>query len=381
LPYLTETQEAGTYDLLGAIQHLAANGGPGAFRQAVDLLRLRYGTSGARYEEYFTYALWRRDRGAAFLRDFLPFSRSGAFNSALYMPDRGLAIEVMDDKLQTEALLAAKGLPVTRTRALCAPAMDPSPLPGLQRLTSAAEVAAFLSEPGHLPVFGKPRAGKYAHGAAVFQDLAGPDRLRLMNGTVAPVAALAAEIVSDWRQGYLFQPFYQSEAGLRRHTGPAMASVRIVTLQTERGVEPWYAVIRLPAASAMHDGDAFDARVWGLVDLASGRILRLRNLRDPLTADITHCLDPDTPFLGYTLPHWTEAVQICLAGHACFPGHGIVGWDVFLTDEGALLNEANATPGHLYQVAAQRPLLNPDMRPAYERALAFARKHGGGTPV
>ena len=49
-----------------------------------------------------------------------------------------------------------------------------------------------------------------------------------------------------------------------------------------------------------------------------------------------------------------------------------------MTEAGPLLNEANVTHGHLYQVAAQRPLLNPELRPAYERARAFARLHGGG---
>ena len=78
------------------------------------------------------------------------------------------------------------------------------------------------------------------------------------------------------------------------------------------------------------------------------------------------------------MPDWDRAVDICRQAHDSFPGNGCIGWDVFLTEQGALLNEANGNPGHLYQVAAQRPLLNPDMRPGYDRALAFARRHGGG---
>ena len=81
------------------------------------------------------------------------------------------------------------------------------------------------------------------------------------------------------------------------------------------------------------------------------------------------------------MPDWARAVELCREAHTSFPGHGIIGWDVFLTDAGPILNEANASPGHVYQVAAQRPLLNPDLRPAYERARDFARKHGGGNPA
>lgn len=375
--YLTETAEAGKHDLIGAVQDLAAKGGPGVYRQALDLLRLSLGRQGVRPEEYFTYAIWRKDRGRAFLKGFLPNWRKRAFNESLKMPTRGLSDAILNDKIATEALLAGRGLPVSRTRALYA--TEPAPdLPGLRLLGSVGEISAYLSEPANLPVFGKPRADSLARGAAMIAGHAGPGVLRFLNGRLVPIAGLAAEIAADWSNGYLFQPHYQCEASLRPHVGAAMASVRIVTLWTDRGIEPWYAVIRLPARSAMHDGDADDLRIWGLVELDSGRIAKLRSLRDPLSPDLTHGNDPGLAFLGFTLPHWRAAVDHCRAGHESFPGHGIIGWDVFLTDNGALLNEANVNPGHVYQVAAQRPLLNPDLRPAYDRALAFARKHGGG---
>jgi hypothetical protein len=380
MSFLGETAAAGTYDIMGAINDLAAKGGPSPWRQALHLVGLAVAGKGVRPEEYFTYALWRKDRGPAFLKGFIPNRRMRAFNASLKMPARGLADAVMNDKLATEALLRSRGLPVSRTRAVWQPpgAAALPDLPGLAVLDTPAALAAFLGEARNLPTFGKPRADSFARGAAVIEGLADPGTVRFLTGTTAPIPALAAEIARDWGQGYLFQDFYQCASSIRSHTGQAMASVRIVTLWTDRGIEPWYAVIRLPAKTAMHDGDAFDLRIWGLVDVADGKIVKLRSLRDPLSADMTHGHDPERPFLGTTLPDWSRAVEVCREGHLCFPGHGIIGWDVFLTDDGALLNEANVTPGHVYQVAAQRPLLNPEMRPAYDRALAFARQHGGG---
>ncbi len=111
--YLAETSDAGAFDLLAAVQHLAAHGGPGGFRQVVDLVRLRFGQNGVKYEEYFTYALWRADRGKAFLKEFLPGTRTVAFNSALEMPGRGPSSDVINDKVRTEIILQARGLPVT----------------------------------------------------------------------------------------------------------------------------------------------------------------------------------------------------------------------------------------------------------------------------
>jgi hypothetical protein len=376
--YLGGTAKAGGYDIAGAIQALAAKGGPSALRQALALFWLGYGKRKVRPEEYFTYALWRKDRGKAFLDEFLPNRRITAFNGSLKMPARGVADEVINDKIATEAILIARGLPVTETRALYLGTSAPADLPSLRLLRTADDIVQFLSDPANLPVFGKPRADSFARGAAIIEPHPEPGKVRFLTGQTVPIPALAAEIVQDWAQGYMFQPFYQCAESLRRHVGPAMASVRIVTLLTDRGVEPWYAVIRLPAKTAMHDGDADDTRIWGLIDVASGKITKLRNLRDPQSPDLTHGNDPDAPLLGFQLPDWNRAVDICRQAHDSFPGNGCIGWDIFLTDKGALLNEANGNPGHLYQVAAQRPLLNPDMRPAYDRALAFARKHDGG---
>lgn len=380
--YLSATSEAGQFDVMRAIEGLVAKGGPGPLRQGVSLIRLQLGRHKVRPEEYFTYALWRKDRGRAFLRDFIANRRIKEFNASLNMPARGLAHEVVNDKVATEALLSARGLPVSQTLAAYAPDSAALPdLPYLRPLRSAADLAAFLSDPANLPVFGKPRADSFARGAAAISGLAEPGKLRFLTGELVPVGGLAAEIVQDWQQGYVFQPFYQCEASLRPHVGAAMASVRIVTLWTDRGIEPWYAVIRLPAKTAMHDGDAKDERIWGLIDIPSGEVVKLRILRDPQADDLRHGNDPDRPFLGFRMPDWARAVELCREAHTSFPGHGIIGWDVFLTDAGPILNEANASPGHVYQVAAQRPLLNPDLRPAYARARAFARQHGGGTPA
>ena len=347
-------------------------------RQKISLLGLTLGRYGIRPEKYFTYSLWRGDRGWDFVRDFISNWRTRAFNTSLMMPDRGVDTATLDDKLATEALLRTRGLPFCQNRAAYAPKGVAIPaIPDLRPLRSLADLQGFLADPANLPVFGKPRSDSFVRGAAMIAGLSEPGEVRFLTGRTVPIQGLAAEIAAGWPERYLFQPFYRSAPEVQAHVGAAMASLRILTLWTDRGVEPWYAVIRLPAKTAMHDGDADDERIWGLIDLASGKVAKLRSLRDPHAGDLTHGNDPQVPLLGVTLPHWAQAVDMCRTAHESFPGHGVIGWDVFLTDTGAILNEANGSPGHLYQVAAQRPLLNPDMRPTYERARAFARKHGG----
>lgn len=370
--YLSETKAAGPVDIPRLAAQVTAQGGPGGWGQLFGIIGLWLRFRGFRAEEYFTYGLWRRDLPRTFLKEFQTGGERTAFNDSLVMPERGHPKELLKDKVATETILRARGLPVTRTLAAFGPATDD---PDIRHLSDAADIAAWLTAPGNLPVFGKPRFDSYARGAAAI-TAADPatGTVRFLNGREAPAADLGAEIETDFARGYLFQPFYRCHAALRAHVGGAMASVRICTLLTDRGVEPWYAVIRVPAKKAMHDGDAFGTRIWGLIDCASGQVVKLANLRDPMAQAISHWMNPDEPFLGFTLPHWPQAMAACLEAHREFPGHGIIGWDVFLTDEGALLNEANDNPGHVYQVAAARGLRNPDLEPIYQRALAHTRR-------
>lgn len=369
--YLSGTDEAGKPNPAALMTRVIRQGGPGAWGQFWQLLRLRFGGAGTNLDEFYTYGLWRRPEGPKILRELLPHSKLKAFNAALRMPHYGPETEVLVDKLATEALLNANGFATSRTLAAYGPAPEGS---SAQVLRDAGAIRAYMSDPVNLPLFGKPRADSFARGAVAVVSVDDSRRtLTFLDGMVAPIAALADEIVADWATGYLFQPFYQTHPDLRRHIGQAMASLRIVTLLTDRGVEPYYAVLRIPAKTAMHDGDAVGRRVWGLVDLATGAVVKLRNLRDPLTPDLLHVLDPEVPLLGMVLPHWDEALASVLAAHRRFPGHGILGWDVFLTPDAALLNEVNANPGHVYQAAAARGIRNGDLEPLYARALAHTR--------
>ena len=371
MKYLSGTAAAARLNIAALSQRVTRQGGPGAYRQVLDTLLLRLRGTGINVEEYYSFGLWRKDLDPDFLAQFLPDIHRPAFNGALLMPGNGLAGDVIENKVATEVVLRRAGLPTTLTLA----AFTKQPVADhVVHLSDAAAIRRFLANPDIFPLFAKPQNDSHARGAVAMLCVA-PDgqTVTLLNGVQASVAALADEIVADWSDGYIFQPFYQCHASLRKHVGPAMASPRIVTLLTESGVEPYYAMLRVPSKTAMHDGDSVNPRVWGLIDPQSGKMEKLRTLRDPLSPDVTHWLDPTEPLVGFELPNWHQALAAARKAHESFPGHGILGWDVFLTDSGPLINEVNANPGHIYQVAAARGLKNPDLAPLYARALAFAQ--------
>ncbi len=376
MKYLNTATDALRASTAISMQRVVAQGGPGPYRQVMDLLRLRLRRIGFNAGEYYCFSLWRKGLTAEYREQILPDSKRTAFNKALMLKTDVDALTagtaIIEDKLTTETLMRSLDLPCTLTRAAFSPQ---KPVPDhVVHLKNGDEIASFLQKTPDLPLFGKPRSGSFANGAvSIVARAESATEITFLNGLSAPIESLASEITTDWLGGYLFQPFYQCQRDLRRITGKAMASVRIATLRTGRGIEPYYAVLRVPSQTAMHDGDTVNSRIWCVIDLASGAIIRARNPRDAVSPDVTHWLDPDTPLPGYVLPHWEQALANVLRAHEAFPAHGILGWDVFLTDDGALINEVNENPAHVYQAAAGHGMLTPELSALYARALAYAK--------
>ena len=77
------------------------------------------------------------------------------------------------------------------------------------------------------------------------------------------------------------------------------------------------------------------------------------------------------------VPGMAGAVDLAVAGHALFPRLGIVGWDIFVTAEGPLLNEANATPFPLLQGVTAVGQRTGAAGETYRKALSAARARRG----
>lgn len=354
--FLTSAEEAKKTDLPVLVDYAIRYGGPGPWGLSARTIGLRLRGIRLRPQEYLTYALYRPGVTLAYIRAFLPARDNRAFNASLR--DRRLPQmdAVIADKLASLRFLAGHGPPVAPVTALFRAGGGDADVPVLG---DAAALAGFLAGIGPEGQFGKPLDASWSRGAIAIDGPAGPGALRLADGRSAGAADLAAEIAASYPVGYLFQPRVRNESGLRRHLGAATGSLRLVTLLGAGGPRVLYGVLKCPAAGAMHDGPTRLARAWAPVDPATGQVGPLRRLDDPAGPDLTHWQNPDAPLAGLVLPHVAAARAAVLAGHALMPGHGILGWDVFLTDDGALISEVNANPTHnSFQQATRRGLLD-----------------------
>lgn len=374
---LSTAQDAPRRSIAQWMPLIRDQGGPGPWRQVLDLARIANRRTGIAPAEYYAMGMWRPDRRAELLREFVPRRHYRRFAFDLLVPELGPALDVIADKLAAAAAIGAKGVETTRTLAAFGPP-PPDGADGIAHLSDAGGVAAFLADPARYPLFGKPRFESRAYGAVGLAELLpGGDDLRLTNGVTVRRQHVADEIARDWSAGYLLQALERPAAALRPHMANAMGTLRIVTIRTARGIEPFYAIMRMPSATAMHDGASSSDTANALLDTDSGEVLAVRYSNRAYLPSMTHWIDRQTPFLGKLVPHYRDAVAAVTRAHDAFPAHGLLGWDVFSTERGALVNEVNAKPFHVYQRAADRGLMNPDLAPIYRRGLAYVRAASG----
>lgn len=374
MKYLASTALADKLDIKAKMLRVMGVGGPGPYRQLLQAYWLRFGGAGIGLSEYYAQGFWRKDMDPEYRKYYLPAKKYADYNNALKIPVDGPSDDVTLDKLASEALFRSNGIACAETRAVFGEAPQGT---AAVELGDQKDIEAYLSDPAHMPLFSKPRKDSLARAAVAIASVS-EDKSAIMftNGIEAPITDLAAEIVEDWSDGYLFQRLYSPHRTLLPHTGKAMTTFRIATLRTAQGIEPFYGVYRLPSATAMHDGGSRNRRAWATIDVETCKVIRLRPYARPEEPDLTHWLDPTTPFLGVTLPFGHEAIDLVRKAHDLFPANGILGWDVFLTDDGPLIGEVNAQPMHFIQASAGVGLYHPSMHRIYERALAYAKANG-----
>lgn len=362
-----------TLDFPAAVRWASKAHGRGQLRQALDLawLGLRRGLEP---KDYYLYGLSRPGLSADERRAYLSIREVVAFNRSLNRPELHTQDKLVNDKMLCQLLFEQCAVPMPR---LLAHASAHFRFPAPATLTTAEAVLEFLRAPGALPCFGKPVHGSRGIGAASLVDISEDgETLTLGDGREVPAAALAHELLATYPEGYIFQELLRHGPELAAVIGAGCATLRIVTVQTGDGVRPLYAAMRIPSAGSMVDSTLLGRVLAAHVDLRGGRFVRVQDLFHVSGRDVTEHPETGAALPGLELPHFDECLRIVTGAHGFFAEHGILGWDIILSEHGPVVTEVNANPLHyVYQRAANRGLLNPDLLPLIEaaRALVAAR--------
>ena len=125
-----------------------------------------------------------------------------------------------------------------------------------------------------------------------------------------------------------------------------LSTIRVVTVRSAGGIDIIGACMRIIVGDS--EVDAFRHGTAGnlvaAIDVASGMLATGRGSSStawPKMRDAAHHPISRIGIPGYKLPYWEEVIALTKKAHGSLDGLQTVGWDVAITDNGAMLVEAN----------------------------------------
>ncbi len=332
--------------------------------QLRDMLSLCLRGNKLSVEEYYHMRLY--DDVAYSMEDkkrFVGLQRSRKIWAELLKPNTHLG--TIDDKLAYEKLLSGFGLPVTDTVAIVGGHYPECG--GIDQIDSAEKLAAFFASV-QMPIFGKPVDSLQSLGSAKFDQFdKTKNELTLTNGKTITIAQLFEEIEVKFNSNYIFQRCIQTHTLLNKICNGGLPTVRIVTLNADKGPELYRACIKLTTAGNVADNFWRSGNMLAAVDLENGTLGKALNQMGPEGEFLDKHPVTGEQIEGVSLPYFDQLKDMATAAAKLMPSAVIIGFDIALSNEGPIIVEANSDP-HLImlQVAHGKGVLDEKMLAALD---------------
>jgi len=270
---------------------------------------------------------------------------------------------LMRNKLAVTTLLGGYGFPVIPTLALYSDTLCMRNAPVLR---SPEALAEFLRCSRDYPLFGKPMDSQRSLGSIGLEGYEPEtDSLSAGEGRTIPVAEFVAAVTEHYKGGYIFQRRISPHVRMRAVMGDRLATVRVITILTDKGPEVLRAMWKIPAGHNVADNFWRSGNLLATLDLASGRVVRVVRGSGLTLEEVTQHPDTGAELVGIEVPNWRQIISLALDAASTLNEVRLIGWDMAAVAVGALIVEPNFTPDFIMaQLADRRGMLD-------ERFTAF----------
>lgn len=318
--------------------------------QFSEALRLRLSRTALSPSEYYEYHLYEDGMAFDAKRDYLGWRKSRELDRALNLDSwRACA----NDKLLFHSLLHGLGFPLPRIRAIYN--ASGRQFDGAVSLVDTDSVRNYLQFDAPYPLFVKPIVGSFGRGAIALSAYDPEhDRIFLANGESMRSNDLLRSFDFDPFEGQLFQDVLKPDPDIEARCGNRICSVRVSIVLHRHRPRVLYAVWKIATGRNMTDNLAGGkaGNLTGWVNPDTGVVERVaRGMGDHYT-EVSHHPDTGERLLGYALPGWKPALDLCLNAATALPGLRLQNWDIALCDTGPVILEVNTEsdlgPDQLY---------------------------------
>ena len=333
-----------------------------------EIRRLAKGIGKITPTEYFYYNLYDDARYTA--EDKAAFFGKEAVRELDVKILKNAWNHIAADKLVFYALMRGFDLPVPETRAVyhrfrqCGAAVA---------LRTPDQVADFLRDQIAYPVFAKPNGSVNSLGVASIESYdRSSDQLRLAGGGAVAVTDFVAATEAFAKEGYLFQERLMPHPDLVALCGPRMSTIRLYVVVGEAGAQILRASWKISVGDNPADNFWRSGNLLASIDVETGRVERVVTGAGPAQREVDCHPDSGARLLGISLPQWEQAKATCLAAAAALPACLVQGWDLAITDRGAVLIELEGNGGHpqMVQTACAEGLYRGAFKAFYDEHRA-----------
>lgn len=332
-----------------------------------DFQRVNASESKINFVEYVRFGMHRLER-------FTLEERETFISNDLHWPithtcnDSGWT-KAAEDKAVADMMMRSAGVRVPETIAV----IDTSSrlYPGLEKIATPDALRAVLTAHSDTRIFGKIVGGMVSFGAFRVEE-ADDTGLRIAgHEATLDYATFMTDFVGD--NPYILQRELKNHATLDGYAG-ALATVRMVNLVSEAGVDTPAAVIKMPQGDNIADAFWRPGNLACDIDVATGRIqsVAMRGIETAYLDD-----HPEKAgLMGLQLPDWQDLLALNARAANVYAPIRYQSTDIALTQDGPVIVELNYGGGFdLPQYASGRGLLTPSVRAFFEsHGYSFAPK-------
>jgi hypothetical protein len=304
------------------------------FGLLIEALRLRGSIGRIGLSEYLDFRLYLND---------LDYSSKAAFGGwraqtileEILVDDYSRFVSL--DKVTMYALMHGLNLPIPELKAVYGSLRS-----AFLCIDSAENLAAYLIEPSHLPVYIKPSFGSFGRGNALVECVE-EETLTLGDGSTVSVTKFCASLDTKRPLGWILQEPLVPHSSVLELCGNKISGLRIHSFLTPSGPEITRAIFKINVGT--EDSDNFQNGATGnmaaAVDIQTGRVLRVIS-----GTGFGQKLNPvhsksGKQLVGFQIPYWAQTKSIVRDAHLAFPGYLCPGWDIAICNDGPKILEVN----------------------------------------
>lgn len=227
-------------------------------------------------------------------------------------------------------------------------------------------------------LFCKPIRGRGARGALMFLRVA-PERYRAADGTAVDLDTLLERLrIIGGSLPMIVQPRLINHAEIADLAEQSLVTLRVLTCLDAAG-RPVATHGLLRILSKLEPGWKRKDEYACPIDMDSGRLgLMVSDRLAQCSLRYTHHPVTGRPVSDRVLSTWPLVKALAVSAHQAFPHRILVGWDIAVTAEGAVLLEGNSSPDVMFPQRAYgqgfgRGPLGPLLA---QHLAALARQHG-----